>query len=622
MLAIDDGLPRLSALPPLIQRLVDRLQQDGLTVAPVDGSFETAGYELGILLQSSATNHSLNKRMISLWLSPSVRCKFQESERKALLQAQFDAVEIPTVEADLGEYLRDLKTRPTNQPCDEMFRTAVQSYLANCDIVRLWNLRQRWPSWQLVRLMDVASGQAFLLASPEASRIPVVFNLSGSINRERQVVIESLNVEAIREFVRSRRIARDQEPTMNLRKAFLIGLLLALVGAAAKPAILRKWQDFREHRRLERFEVDAARTAAYPLESNEWLEFSIPHQARALRVLTNAAVPDLHDRSKTREEPRFGWRYAIQYELLDPEGDVLDGTQYHFRAVVIKRPDAETGKMQSASWFGDSDQLPTMTRTAQLPFDSAPEKPSRLRVRLAKRDPEVQEVVVRVYMQYERSDYQQPFVWSRLSPETRERLCRPLVYAPSLLTATEKQNLARWDWTALPPKGLEGRDYRTRWFYQSAPDPSRVKRRSSLPRVHSVGPISSSYCLCRRKPVRCELPVSDRISGRKHLPLLASCPPSKEPCHTVAPPSPPISGTILRFVSWWKRIPPHRDRVTCTDRSSNNIRTRWKFQPPADGSKCGPPPPSSARRSGPLQANRRLRAIANWSSPYALYGPF
>ncbi len=468
VLAIDDGLPRLSALPPLIQRMVERMQEDGLTVEPVDGSFETAGYELGILLQSSATKHSQNKQVISLWLSPSVRRKFREPERQTLLQAQFDAVEIPTVDAELGAYLRDLRAGPAREPLDESFRMAVQSYLANCDVIRLWNLRQRWPSWQLLRLIDVASGQAFLLAAPDVSQIPVVFNLSGTVDGERQIVIERLDVEAVREFVHSRRIARDQEPTVNLRKTILIGLLLVLIGAAVRPTLQRQWQDFQEQRRLERFEVGAARTAAYPLEPNAWLEFNIPQQARALRVLTNAAVPDFQNRPKTQKDPRLGWRYAIRYELLNQNGDALDGAQYHFRAVVIERPNAETGGVQSASWFGDSDRLPTMTRTAQLPFDSATEKPSRLRIRLAARDPEVQEVVVRAYIQYERSDYQQPFVWSRLSPEARERLCRPLVYSSSLLTAREKQNLARWDWTALPPNGLEGRDYRTRWFYQSA----------------------------------------------------------------------------------------------------------------------------------------------------------
>ncbi len=258
---------------------------------------------------------------------------------------------------------------------------------------------------------------------------------------------------------------------MSLSRTILtIGLLLGL-GLAVGPYTARRFPTFWREHRLKRFDVDASRSAAYRLDSTNWLEFDIPRQALGLRILTNAAVQDLSRRVTTREEPRDGWRYAIEYELLTGEGHLLDSHHYHLRASVLKDRDPSTGAERSASWFGNLDWLPTMTRTVQLPLESAAQPPDRLRVRLAKREEVVQEVTVRVFMRYERTDYDQPYVWSRLSPEARERLARPSVYPPALLTAIERKNLARWDWTALPPLGLEGQDYQTRWFYQAAPEP-------------------------------------------------------------------------------------------------------------------------------------------------------
>ncbi len=167
---MDNGIPPFGNFPPLVDRLVRQLREDGLRVTAADGSAETAGYELGILLQASSTNHSQNKRMLSLWLSPSMRQRFRESSELSLLQAQFDAVGIPTIEADPGDYLRDLQLPPAAEACDEALRQAVLAYLENQDIVRLWALRQGWSSWHLVRLRDPASGQAFL-AAPRCAAI-------------------------------------------------------------------------------------------------------------------------------------------------------------------------------------------------------------------------------------------------------------------------------------------------------------------------------------------------------------------------------------------------------------------------------------------------------------------
>ena len=174
-----------------------------------DGSAETAGYELGILLQASSTNHSQNKQMLSLWLSPAMRQRFRDSSAQSLLPAQFDAVGIATIEADPADYLRNLQLPPATEVCDEALRQAVLAYLQNQDIVRLWAIRQQWPSWHLVRLFDPASGQSFLSARPDAPQLPALFNLSGALDPQRRVVLPALNATEVRDFVRSRAVCLE-----------------------------------------------------------------------------------------------------------------------------------------------------------------------------------------------------------------------------------------------------------------------------------------------------------------------------------------------------------------------------------------------------------------------------
>ncbi len=203
---------------------------------------------------------------------------------------------------------------------------------------------------------------------------------------------------------------------MLLRHCTIVAVLV-LVILQGGPAVRRRSLAFWREHRVVRFEADASRSMAYLLQPTRWLEFEIPPQAQILRVLTNATVQDFSARPATREQPRAGWQYALDYQLLGSDGRLLQASQYHLRASVIQCRDPETGAVQAISWLGQSAGIPTITRTVQLPLDSAELVARRLRLRLAERDAAVQEVVVRIYMRSERAGYDQPYVWSRLSPQ-------------------------------------------------------------------------------------------------------------------------------------------------------------------------------------------------------------
>jgi len=94
-------------LTPLKKELVDRLREDNFSVGFVDGSHDTAGYELGIMMKAAAMQVSQNKEVVSLWLSPSLRTKYRHQSTDDSLAAQMSVCGIETVEASLVDYLKD-----------------------------------------------------------------------------------------------------------------------------------------------------------------------------------------------------------------------------------------------------------------------------------------------------------------------------------------------------------------------------------------------------------------------------------------------------------------------------------------------------------------------------------
>ncbi len=212
VLATDDGTASPGLLSDVIKRLTAQLHEDGLTTRLVDGSPQTAGYELGLLLQASSLSHSINKQMVTLWLSPSLRHNYRDSVFLRLMEAKFAAVGISTVEQELCDYLSSMGTTVLNsQVSDELVET-VQRFRENGDIMHLYHLVQRWPSHKYIRLIDAATDQSFLLMQAAAGGLPVVFNIDGA-QSEQRVTLSGFDVEAVRQFARARQAMLQWEAT-------------------------------------------------------------------------------------------------------------------------------------------------------------------------------------------------------------------------------------------------------------------------------------------------------------------------------------------------------------------------------------------------------------------------
>ena len=210
VVATDDGATLTQNLTPLKDQLLQQLTDDELSITFVDGRKETAGYELGVLMQATSVQVSQNKEVVSLWLSPSLRTKFRQQSENHALTAQFDACNIPTIQQKLITYLSSQYDDQSanadailSQPIPAAIRRDLELYSRNFDIVRLLSIIQNNPDWSFVRVQDPASGQSFLSISQEEGEFPTVMNVTGAIS-QRVVHLNRFDRQAIVGYIRSR----------------------------------------------------------------------------------------------------------------------------------------------------------------------------------------------------------------------------------------------------------------------------------------------------------------------------------------------------------------------------------------------------------------------------------
>ncbi|MGB7346941.1 MAG: hypothetical protein WBD20_22145 [Pirellulaceae bacterium] len=235
---------------------------------------------------------------------------------------------------------------------------------------------------------------------------------------------------------------------MRYRDVCCIAIVMLLVIAAST----RARQTFRNasFASVEINREDANRESSTILSTDQWVEYQIQTEANSIRLLTNVALHRQDAPDHDLDNPRTGWRYAVDYELLDANRNVLRQATYHFRSQVHQLLDVASGDPIYPIFFGKSSLVATQTRAMQLPINQDETRASILRVRVAHADPKIEEVVSRVLVRSEREDYDQRTTWNRMSMSRREGLSRFCVYDHDLLTIGERNNLLRWQWKSAP----------------------------------------------------------------------------------------------------------------------------------------------------------------------------
>ncbi len=205
VIAVHDGTTLFDNLPEQISRLVSHLEKDGLSIRFVDGAEDVAGYEIGLMLQSSTLNHTLNKQLATLWLSPTLRGRFRQQTEHNLQHAEFHAVGIESLTTSLSQYLSAMKIDRTGEDLPPPLLAAIAGYADNGDVVQLRKIVRNWPAWKLTRIADEDTGQSFVVLTQGDGRGPHVINLSsGSVPARNNRAFVSATRTDFAQFIDSR----------------------------------------------------------------------------------------------------------------------------------------------------------------------------------------------------------------------------------------------------------------------------------------------------------------------------------------------------------------------------------------------------------------------------------
>ena len=205
LLSVDSGVTDKENLSPLQKRLLNNLDQHGLFSRLVDGSIETAGYEVGFSPQALYLRQSENIEFAMLWLSPLTRSSYQQQSENRLMIAQFNALDIPSNDMPLYQKLAFDTSPGSSKTIPVDLRNALTEYIQAHDIVVLSSLLTRWSDYKFERLIDIDSKQAFLLVYFPSGELAIVANLTpGQTDKIVKVGVNNIDRLLIEEYINSR----------------------------------------------------------------------------------------------------------------------------------------------------------------------------------------------------------------------------------------------------------------------------------------------------------------------------------------------------------------------------------------------------------------------------------
>jgi hypothetical protein len=205
LLAWSDGNTTPESLSPLGRPIYDVLAWDKMVIRFVDGSADAAGYEATGMLQYSYLAETRNKEIVVAWLSPLARTSYRQQVENNLLDAQVQAVGIPTVEESLYDYLARKPSAEASPDLSAKLRGLVQEYLRSQDVIVLHRLVARAKGFRFERLLDPGTQQAFLLLYGPKSGMPLIADLAPrSVENPSVVRSEGVDRARVEQFMQTR----------------------------------------------------------------------------------------------------------------------------------------------------------------------------------------------------------------------------------------------------------------------------------------------------------------------------------------------------------------------------------------------------------------------------------
>ena len=195
---------------------------------------------------------------------------------------------------------------------------------------------------------------------------------------------------------------------------------------------------------------DANRVGTVLLSQKDWVEFHISPAAKGIRLMTNAALKTTELPQQNQSDPRIGWRYGIEYQLVDADGELIRQKIYESRTRLRQLIDSDTGELITPLMFGKTGQIATQTRFIQIPINPDTVQPAIIRVRVATFDHQIAELVARVRTKHQRPHFDRPSTWRQISLSSRRKLAKFCVFDQRFFTPAERSSLLRWHWIQAP----------------------------------------------------------------------------------------------------------------------------------------------------------------------------
>ena len=176
-------------------------------------------------------------------------------------------------------------------------------------------------------------------------------------------------------------------------------------------------------------------------------------------MLSNATIPRAI--SLNRE---LQWLYALQYQVLDNNGNLLKEQIYHHRTAVTVYQESHTEEQVRTVFYIDPNKQPTDGRNIRINLNDVSEA-ATLRLRLHSADPDILDVAIRVYQRQTTDEYKLDYLWHRLNDTQKQALARGNIYQHDLLHEQERRNLLRENYVVTGPLGIAGKKYKPRDIY-------------------------------------------------------------------------------------------------------------------------------------------------------------
>ena len=212
VLASDEGETNLKQLSPLKNWFTQKLIDDEFSIGFVDGSPNTAGYELGILMKAAAIQVSQNKEVVSLWLSPALRTKYRQQNAHSTLIAQMNASKIDVTIGSLSQQIAAQTKQSwsstsvnTHRQTLPRLKAQCKNYVSNFDVIKLINFKEQFPEWTFRCVLDEISGQTFLIILTPQQQLAAIVNLTGYIGTET-FNAKHVDSEVIGKFINSHKL--------------------------------------------------------------------------------------------------------------------------------------------------------------------------------------------------------------------------------------------------------------------------------------------------------------------------------------------------------------------------------------------------------------------------------